>query len=470
MSDDYKLSFPIEAYVIDENAAVRQALAKIDANHEGVVLVIDASGAVVGLVTDGDIRRKLLENVSLDDPIQVCANPDFVHAHAKTSREHILKQLDNQIRAIPLLDDERRLVNIITRYQVPLQREQPVYARARAPVRVSFGGGGSDLTHYFSSRRGAVVNTTIAMYSHAVLRKRADHRIIVGSLDLKQTLEAENLDAAFKHQGPFGLILALLRAIHPEFGFELYINSDFPVKSGLGGSAAVSAAILGCFNQFRQDRWDLHEISELAFQAERFYLGISGGWQDQYATVFGGFNFMEFGMEETVVTPLRVHADTLLELEESLVLCDTGIAHESGNIHDHQRVSMQREEIRGLVEESVNLTYRLRNQLLRGQLLAFGQSLDEAWQIKRRLSGEISSEWLDSHYDAAIMRGAVGGKLLGAGGGGFFLFYVPPFRRHQFVADLSELSMHARAIRFEERGLQAWTVREDRQNSEQDGR
>lgn len=468
MSADYKLSFPIEAYVIDENATVRNALAKIDANHEGVVLVISATGAVVGLVTDGDIRRKLLDNVTLDDAIKLCANPDFVHAHAKTSRERILKQLDNQIRAIPLLDDQRRLVNIITRAQVPLQREQPVYARARAPVRVSFGGGGSDLTHYFSNRPGAVVNSTISMYSHAVLRKRNDSRIIVGSLDLNQKLEAESLDAAFKEQAPFGLILALLRAIHPEFGFELYINSDFPIKSGLGGSAAVSTAILGCFNQFRQDRWDLHEIAEIAFQAERFYLGISGGWQDQYATVFGGFNFMEFDMDETVVTPLRVHSDIMLELEESLVLCDTGITHESGDIHDSQRATMQRGEIRRLVEKSVHLTYRLRNQLLRGQLLAFGQSLDQAWQIKRCLSSQISSHWLDSRYDLAIERGAVGGKILGAGGGGFFLFYVPPFRRHQFVSELSALGMPARGIRFEERGLQAWTVREDRQHSERD--
>lgn len=468
MSSDHKLSLPIGAYVIDEKAAIRDALVKIDANHEGIVVVTGANGAVVGVVTDGDIRRKLLENIGLDDAIGLCANANFVHAQARTPRERILKQLDHQIRAIPLLDDQRRLVNIITRNQLPVQHEQPVYARARAPVRVSFGGGGSDLTHYFSDKQGAVVNTTISMYSHAVLRKRTDSRITIGSLDLKQTLVAENLEAAFENGGDFGLILALLRAIHPEFGFELYINSDFPVKSGLGGSAAVSAAILGCFNQFRQDRWDLHEIAEIAFQAERFYLGISGGWQDQYATVFGGLNFMEFGMDETVVTPLRVNTDTLLELEESLVLCDTGIAHESGNIHDSQRISMQRSEIRSLVEDSVRLTYRLRNQILRGNLLAFGHGLNEAWQIKRRLSGQISSDWLDSRYNLAIQRGAVGGKLLGAGGGGFFLFYVPPFRRHQFVSDLAEMGMPTRAFRFEERGLQAWTVREHAQNAETD--
>lgn len=468
MSSDYYLPFPIDSYVIDEKATVRDALAKIDANHEGIVLVTSANGAVAGLVTDGDIRRKLLENVGLGDAISRCANANFVYAQASTPREHILKQLDNKIRAIPLLDDQLRLVNIITRNQVPVQRELPVYARARAPVRVSFGGGGSDLTHYFSSKKGAVVNTTISMYSHAVVRKREDQRVVIGSLDLKQTLQAEDLDAACKDLGDFGLVLALLRAIDPKFGFELYINSDFPMKSGLGGSAAVSAAILGCFNQFRQDRWDLHEIAEIAFQAERFYLGISGGWQDQYAAVFGGFNFMEFAMDETVVTPLRVHADTLLELEESLVLCDTGIAHESGNIHDDQRISMQRRDIGSLVEDSVRLTYRIRNQILRGQLLGFGKSLDEAWQIKRRLSREISSDWLDSRYNLAMRCGAVGGKLLGAGGGGFFLFYVPPFRRHQFVTDLAEVGMPARGIRFEERGLQAWTVRERRQNSELD--
>ena len=109
------------------------------------------------------------------------------------------------------------------------------------------------------------------------------------------------------------------------------------MSSGLGGSAAVSASILGCFNQFKTDKWTRHELSELAFQAERLYLGIAGGWQDQYATIFGGLNFIEFESKQNIIHPLRIDKEIINELEESLILCDTGKGHDSGEIHEDQR-------------------------------------------------------------------------------------------------------------------------------------
>ena len=232
------------------------------------------------------------------------------------------------------------------------------------------------------------------------------------------------------------------------------------MNSGLGGSAVVSAAILGCFNQFRLDQWDLHELAELAFQAERLCLGVEGGWQDQYATVFGGFNFMEFRMDQNIVHPLRIHSDILLELEESLILCDTGTPHNSGDIHEDQRLQMMSESVRAYVNANVELSYKIRNQLLRGRLDDFGQSLHESWMFKRKLSSKISTDRLDQIYEGARACGALGGKLLGAGGGGFFLFYVPPFRKHELVHYLSAQQLQVRPFRFEKEGWRAWTVRE----------
>lgn len=439
---------------------MRDALAQLDANHHGIILTTNYSGVAVGLATDGDIRRKLLEGGSLDDAVSSCANPNFVWADSATSRELLLKQLDHRIRVIPLLDADRRLTGIVSRDYLPAQIEEPVYARARSPVRISFGGGGSDLTHFFAGEGGAVINTTISLYSHATLRKRDDLQVIIHSRDLGASLQAPDLQHALAKAGPFGLIQALLKTVHPDFGFELYLHSDFPMNSGLGGSAVVSAAVLGCFNQFRQDRWDLHELAELAFQAERLYLGVAGGWQDQYATVFGGFNFMEFRMDQNVVHPLRIQADTLLELEESLVLCDTGSPHDSGDIHQDQRQQMRQHDIRLMVQSNVELTYRIRNHLLRGRLLQFGQALHESWQLKRQFSSKISNRRLDQIYDDALSHGAVGGKLLGAGGGGFFLFYVTPFRKHELIAKLEASGLNVRPFRFEQEGLRAWSARE----------
>lgn len=454
----------IDKFLIAENATLREALSHIELNHHGLVMAVDTFGRVTGLATDGDIRREMIKGRKLDDSIYTCLNTEFLFEDPETSREVLLKKLDCRIRVIPLLDADRRLVGVVSRDHLPVRAEEAVFARARSPVRISFGGGGSDLTHFFSGQDGAVINSTISLYSHATLRIRDDEKITIHSLDLKDTLHADSLKQALEKDNRFGLIKAILRTVQPDFGFDLYLHSDFPMNSGLGGSAVVSATILGCFNQFRRDQWDLHELAELAFQAERLYLGVSGGWQDQYATVFGGFNFIEFRMDQNIVHPLRIHSDILLELEESLILCDTGTSHSSGQIHEDQRRQMEDKIVRQQVNSNVELSYQIRNQLLRGMLLDFGHSLHEAWQFKRQFSRKISTHRLDKIYEGARAHGALGGKLLGAGGGGFFLFYVPPFRKHELIQHLEVSKLQVRPFRFEQEGLRAWTVRERRKH------
>ena len=451
-------------YYILQTASIKEALIKISDNQQGFILTTNKSDEIVGLVTDGDLRAKLVEGISLDQPIASCANSNFIWADADTPREIILKQLDHNIRFIPLLDKNRRLIDIVTRYHLPIPDEEKVYARAKSPVRISFGGGGSDLTHYFMEENGAVINTTISLYSHATLIKRRDDQINIYSRDLDETYHAENLMEALSASNSFKLILSVIKLIHPVYGFDLYLHSDFPIKSGLGGSAVVASSIIGCFNQFRTDKWDQYEMAELAYQAERLYLDIAGGWQDQYATVFGGFNFMEFRLKQNIIHPLRIDSEIILELEESLVLCDTGTTHESGDVHLDQKSEMSSKAVRQMVKENVELTYEIRNQLLRGRLAEFGKSLDKAWGLKKQFSSHISNSGLDDIYNVAKSNGATGGKLLGAGGGGFFLFFVPATHKHILMKSLEQIGKTVRPFRFEEKGLQGWTVRE-RQNN-----
>ena len=459
--NELDLDMKLEKFTIIETSTLREALESIDANKYGLIFVTSSQGSVFGVLTDGDIRRYLIEGGNLNDQITKCANVDFIWEHSNTPREILLKKLNSEIRFIPLLDDSRHLVGLVSRDHLPINDENAVYARARAPVRLSFSGGGSDITQYFSDNGGAVINATISLYSHATLRIRNDQKVILHSLDIGEIEEANDLKSAIETKSKFGLIKSLLRIINPDFGFELFIHSDYPMKSGLGGSAAILAAILGCFNQFRFDQWDLYELSEIAFQAERFYLGILGGWQDQYATVFGGFNFMEFRMEQNLVHPLRVANDTLNELEESLLLCDTNIIHESHQIHEDQSQEMKSDTVKHLVRRNVQLSYDMRNHLLRGKLLDFGKALDEAWQLKRKFSSKISSPKLDQIYSDAKTNGAIGGKLLGAGGGGFFLFYVPPDRKINLMKHIEASDLRIQPFRFDANGLQAWKMREN---------
>jgi len=451
----------LSKYLIYQNVSIKDALEKLDENHYGFIFSCNEEGQVLGLATDGDIRRALINGVAIDEPISKCANTDFLSAGLNTSREILIKRLDSHIKFIPILDGLGKLNSIISRDYIPLEGEKSVYIRSRAPVRISFGGGGSDLTHYFENNSGAVINAAISIYSHGVMRVRNDSKIIVRSFDLGAILVADNLDHAISQKGPFGLIQSLLHVVKPEYGFDLSLNSDFPVGSGLGGSATLSAVVLGCFNMLREDQWNQHEVAEIAFQAERLHLGIAGGWQDQYAAVFGGFNFIEFHAEENVVHPIRVHSDIASELEESLILCDLGIDHHSGDIHIHQKETMTSEGVREMVKNNVKLTYAIRNYLLRGQLSKFGECLGSAWKLKRNFSSMISSDHIDDIYNGALENGASGGKLLGAGGGGFFLFYVPPFKKHSLMSYLISRDLTLQPFRFEPDGLKTWKSREN---------
>jgi D-glycero-alpha-D-manno-heptose-7-phosphate kinase len=443
---------------IAETETIEEAFRRLNLNMLGILFAQDTAGRVVGAVTDGDIRRKLLGGISIRDQVGSCVNRDFVWAKAGAPREQILKLLDQRVHVVPILDPEQRLVDVFSRDLFSLSEESEVFARARSPVRISFSGGGTDLTHYFVDNGGAVINAAIAMYAHASLRRRNDSRIKIYSHDFRCTVEAENL-AALGSGGELALIKSVVRLIKPTYGFDLDVSADFPIGSGLGGSAVVSSAIIGCFNEFRSDRWDRHEIAEMAFQAERLMLNIPGGWQDQYATVFGGFNHMEFSSDQNTIVPLRLDPNIIAELEESLVLCYTGFNHDSGEVHRDQKAQHQSNDATAAAARQKEVTREIRHHLLRGQLLDCGRLIDEAWHAKRKLSSKISSTELDAIYDLAKANGAVGGKLLGAGGGGYFIFFVRPFERYPLITALEGKGLRCSRITFEENGLRTWKSR-----------
>lgn len=444
---------------IAETETIEEAFRRLNANMLGILFAQDASGRIVGAVTDGDIRRRMLTGTTIQDLVATCINRNFVSARAGGPREQILKLLDQRVHVVPILDGEGRLVDVFSRELFNLSEESEVFARARSPVRISFSGGGTDLTHYFvENDGGAVINATIKMYAHATLRRRSDPSIRIYSHDFRRAIEARNL-AELGTDGDLALIKSVVRLIKPTYGFELEVSADFPVGSGLGGSAVVTSAIIGCFNEFRSDQWDRHEIAEMAFQAERLMLNIPGGWQDQYATVFGGFNHMEFFSDQNTIVPLRLDANVIAELEESLVLCYMGSGRDSGAIHRDQKAQHESSDAVAAAAKQKEVTRDIRRHLLRGQLLECGRLIDEAWHAKRKLSSKISSDAIDAIYDFAKQNGAVGGKLLGAGGGGYFMFFVRPFERYQLIAALEQQGHSCSRIMFEENGLRTWKSR-----------
>jgi D-glycero-alpha-D-manno-heptose-7-phosphate kinase len=450
--------FDIELMQMNAQLSLQSAISKIDTNKSGFVFLVDENKALVGLLTDGDIRRYLIKSTDLSVRSELVMNKKFLSVSEGVSREQVLKILDQKIRFVPVVNDKSQLIRIVTKDFFPLTLQQNFIARSKSPVRISFGGGGTDMTKYFMQFGGVVLNSTIKMYSRCTLKKRDDLKVKIYSHDLKQNLNVDSLEQA--HNKDFSLILNLIKLIKPHFGFELEIGSDFPIGSGLGGSAVVMSAIAGCFNQFRMDTWDQYEIAEICFQAERLSMGVDGGWQDQYATVFGGHNFMEFKNENNIIHPLKLQKDITKELEETLVLCYTNKNHQSGDIQTGLQKDLQsNKNIQDLVDQNKQLTYLMKDYLLRGKITELGKTVHESWKLKKQFSKSITDDYLDSIYNLAFENGAYGGKLLGAGGGGYFLFFVAPFKKFHFMKTMNDKGYICSQINFDDEGLQSWKVR-----------
>lgn len=437
---------------------VKAAIERMETNGLKIALILDDQEVLLGVITNGDVRRYMLHGGQATDSVTSCMNRDFCSVTHTASREELLKLLDLGFHVIPRIDEQGKLVDVVTPDYTLASPETPILTRARAPVRVSFSGGGSDLTYYFIKNAGAVLSATVALYSHATLIPRTDHQINIYSEDMQTHEYFGSLFDLLRSKGR-GLLSSVVSVIKPSYGFDLYVRSDFPVGSGLGGSSAVATAVVAAFNEMRLDRWTSYEIAELAFQAERLCFGVAGGWQDQYASAFGGINLIELDDKRNLVHAIRMSEEIMNELEECLILCDTKIKHDSSDLHKKQKISVSENEKTSHIHKIVSLSREMHQHLIRGELLEFGKCMGKTWELKKELSNAITNPSIDAIYDAAKKAGALSGKLLGAGGGGFFVFFVQPQYRQQVSQHLRELNCSISNFRIEPNGVTSWRTK-----------
>lgn len=316
---------------------------------------------------------------------------------------------------------------------------------SRTPLRMSFVGGGSDLPSFYRRHGGAVVSTAISKFVYITLNEKFDHRIRVS---YSRTEEADSVSEV---QHP--LVREAMKLLEVNGGIEITSVADIPSKgSGLGSSSAFTVGLLHALHAYSGRYSAAEQLAREACTIEIDRCGEPIGKQDQYAAAFGGFNFIEFNPDDSVsVEPILCKRDTLLKLQENIVVFYTGISRSASAILKNQQEAVASSEAKQQVlQRMVQLARDLKAELQKNNLDAFGEIIHEGWELKRGITAEISSGEIDSWYAAARKAGAIGGKLLGAGSGGFLMFYAPAEKHDAIAAALKDLRRIP--MRFEPQG------------------
>ncbi|MEE0991441.1 MAG: dehydrogenase [Bacteroidales bacterium] len=337
--------------------------------------------------------------------------------------------------------------------------------RSKAPLRLGLAGGGTDVSPFSDIYGGCILNATISLFAYCDIIPRNDNRIVMITEDRGERFESESMKEL-----PLDGNLDILKAIYnrvvkdfdlPPLSFELHTFVDAPAGSGLGTSSTLVVAVLGAFVQWLRLPLAEYDIAALAYSIERIDLRLAGGKQDQYAATFGGFNFMEFYAEnKVIVNPLRIKESIMNELSRNLVLFYTSTSRSSADIIERQQKNVVANNTQSIeaMQQLKKQAVLMKEALLRNELDKIGDILNLGWEYKRQMAKGISTDLFEDVYKAALNAGARGGKISGAGGGGYIFFYCPDCVRYRVIEALSNFGGKVRRFEFTKQGLQTWQI------------
>jgi D-glycero-alpha-D-manno-heptose-7-phosphate kinase len=333
----------------------------------------------------------------------------------------------------------------------------------KAPLRIGLAGGGTDVSPYSDNFGGAILNVTINLFATVTIIPRDDNKVIINALNqgIKIELEAKKeLEIHPKLKIQIGVYNRFVKDyMKKPIGCEIISTMDCPTGSGLGTSSTMVVATIGAFAEWLNIPFGEYDMAQLAYSIEREDLAMTGGKQDQYAATFGGMNFMEFFKgNHVIVNPLRMRERTLEELEFHLLLFHTRTIRESSSIIDRQKENFSNNE-----SVALNATHKLKadafkmkEALLKSEINEVGKILENSWKNKKQLAKGISNDQIDHIYSTAINAGASGGKVSGAGGGGFMIFYCPGVKKYDVIKALEEIGAQYQRFNFYQKGVHSW--------------
>jgi len=332
--------------------------------------------------------------------------------------------------------------------------------RSKAPFRVSFGGGGTDMSPYCTEHGGCVINTTIDRHIYLTIKPREDKKIHIFSVNYNKKVIFDIGDRDYT--GDFEIFKGIVNVLDIKNGFNITIFSELPAGSGMGGSSSLSVALIGAFNAYYDLRFNKHTIAQKAYDIERIELKQKGGYQDQFAAAYGGFNFIEFTNEIKVI-PIQASKEMISELHYCLILCYIGGSHFSSDIQDEvlKGYKIEKKSYMESMQDLKEVAHSMRNILESNNLNnlnKFGDLLHKGWLAKKSLSSKISNKSIENFYLTSRKHGVLGGKLLGAGGGGHLLLFSKPDKKYQVIQELEKIGGQIVNFHFNPKGLEVWKV------------
>ncbi len=337
--------------------------------------------------------------------------------------------------------------------------------RSKAPLRIGLAGGGTDVSPYSDIYGGAILNATIDLYAYASLEPLNNGKI---EFVIDGTDKTLNVNAEKKLQlvSGFELFIGVYNRIIKQFNieplsFRLTSYIEAPQGSGLGTSSTIVVSLIGVFVEWLKLPLGKYDIAHLAYEIERIDLQMAGGRQDQYAATFGGINYLEFSAnDKVIVNPLQLKPEVINELEFNLLLYFTATQRLSATIINEQVKNVNNKNVKS-VEAMHNLkeqAHQMKDALLKGELNQIGEILHFGWQNKKQMANSISNILIDTIYAKAIETGATGGKISGAGGGGFMFFYCPAVTKIKVAKAIEQLGGNVQAFKFTQQGLVTWSI------------
>jgi len=333
--------------------------------------------------------------------------------------------------------------------------------RSKAPFRVSFGGGGTDMAPYCIDHGGCVINTTIDRHVYTTLIPRQDKKIRVFSVNLNKELIFDIGDRDYFTE--FELFKGIINVLEVKDGFDIITYSELPPGSGMGGSSSLSVALIGALNRYYKLGLSKQEIAQKAYSIERDELKQKGGYQDQFAAAYGGFNFIEFS-DKVKVIPIKTTEEMINELQFRLILCYVGGSHFSSAIQDDvlKGYQIEKKSYIEVMQDLKDVAHSMRNIVESNnlpRLNEFGELLHKGWLAKKSLSKKISNKIIENFYLTSRKFGVLGGKLLGAGGGGHLLLFSDFSKKHIVIQELEKIGGKIINFHFNPKGLEVWEIK-----------